>query len=649
MKKKNKIIHTHSRLSKDDVFLFNEGTHYQLYRHLGAHPVNNDRGNGIHFAVWAPNAEAVSVIGDFNDWQTDSHQLKQIHAGSGIWEGMITELESSEKYKYHIRSRYQKYAVDKRDPYAFYGEDPPSTASLTWDLNYQWQDQNWMEQRQQKNRLDQPFSIYEVHLGSWKRKLDPKNDFLNYRELAEELARYCKENGFTHIELLPVMEHPFYGSWGYQTVGYFAPTGRYGTPQDFMYFIDYLHQQGIGIILDWVPSHFPGDEHGLVYFDGTHLYEHADSRQGFHPDWKSYIFNYGRKEVQAFLISSALFWLDYYHVDGLRVDAVASMLYLDYSREAGEWIPNRYGGRENLEAIAFIKKLNETAYSYFPGIQMIAEESTAWPMVSRPIYLGGLGFGMKWNMGWMHDTLSYFSRDPIYRKYHHQELTFSLLYSFNENFILSLSHDEVTHGKKSLLEKMPGDDWQKFANLRLLLGYLFAHPGKKLLFMGCEFGQRQEWQHDFSLDWHLLKTPSHNGVLKWTRDLNHLYKNEKALYEVDFENSGFQWIESNDWEHSILVFLRKRKDGQEKILVICNFVPTPWYNYRIGVPEKGVWKECLNSDSSLYGGSGQGNLGKVKTLPIPMHGQNFSLNLTIPPLGILFLKKQETQEEQTRR
>ena len=640
MKKKNKIIHTHSRLSKDDVFLFNEGTHYQLYRHLGAHPVNNDRENGIHFAVWAPNAEAVSVVGDFNDWQTDSHQLKQIHAGSGIWEGMIPELESSEKYKYHIRSRYQKYAVDKRDPYAFYGEDPPSTASLTWDLNYQWQDQNWMEQRQHKNRLDQPFSIYEVHLGSWKRKLDQKNDFLNYRELAEELARYCKENGFTHIELLPVMEHPFYGSWGYQTVGYFAPTGRYGTPQDFMYFIDYLHQQGIGIILDWVPSHFPGDEHGLVYFDGTHLYEHADSRQGFHPDWKSYIFNYGRKEVQAFLISSALFWLDYYHVDGLRVDAVASMLYLDYSREAGEWIPNRYGGRENLEAIAFIKKLNETAYSYFPGIQMIAEESTAWPMVSRPIYLGGLGFGMKWNMGWMHDTLSYFSRDPIYRKYHHQELTFSLLYSFNENFILSLSHDEVTHGKKSLLEKMPGDDWQKFANLRLLLGYLFAHPGKKLLFMGCEFGQRQEWQHDFSLDWHLLKTSSHNGILKWTRDLNHLYKNEKALYEVDFDSSGFQWIESNDWEHSILVFLRKRKDGQEKILVIGNFVPTPWYNYRIGVPEKGIWKECLNSDSSLYGGSGQGNSGEVKTLPIPMHGQSFSLNLTIPPLGILFLKKQ---------
>jgi 1,4-alpha-glucan branching enzyme len=641
MSKKNNILHSHSRLSKDDIFLFNEGTHYQLYRHLGAHPVTLDRENGIHFAVWAPNAEAVSVIGDFNEWQIGSHQLKQIHIGSGIWEGMIPDVKIGEKYKYHIQSRYQKYCVDKQDPYAFYGEKPPLTASVAWDLDYQWQDQSWMKQRRQKNQLDQPFSVYEVHLGSWRRKPEPENDFLSYRELATELAQYCQENGFTHVELLPVMEHPFYGSWGYQTVGYFSPTSRYGTPQDFMYFIDYLHQQGIGVILDWVPSHFPGDEHSLVYFDGTHLYEHADPRQGFHPDWKSYIFNYGRKEVQAFLISSALFWLDCYHADGLRVDAVASMLYLDYSRNDGEWIPNRFGGRENLEAIAFIKKLNETAYSFFPDIQMIAEESTAWPMVSRPIYLGGLGFGMKWNMGWMHDTLSYFSKDPIYRKYHHQELTFSLLYSFNENFILSLSHDEVTHGKKSLLEKMPGDDWQKFANLRLLLGYMFAHPGKKLLFMGNEFGQRQEWQHDFSLDWHLLDASSHNQILQWVRDLNHLYKKEKALHEVDFDYTGFQWIESNDWEHSVLIFLRKNKDGQEKILVICNFIPTPWYNYRIGVSEKGIWQECLNSDASIYGGSGHGNLGKVQTLPIPMHGQEFSLNLTIPPLGILFLKKQE--------
>jgi 1,4-alpha-glucan branching enzyme len=639
MKKKNKMLHTSSILSKDDVFLFNEGTHYQLYRHLGAHPVSRDKQDGIHFAVWAPNAESVSVIGDFNNWEPNTHKLKQIHAGSGIWEGIITNLEKGEKYKYHIQSRYQKYGVDKRDPYAFYGEKPPFTASVLWDLNYQWQDQIWMEERREKNRLDQPFSVYEVHIGSWQRKLQPENDFLNYRELATELAQYCNKNGFTHIELLPVMEHPFYGSWGYQTVGYFSPSSRYGTPQDFMYFVDYLHQQGIGVILDWVPSHFPGDEHGLVYFDGTHLYEHADPKQGFHPDWKSYIFNFGRKEVQSFLISSALFWLDYYHVDGLRVDAVASMLYLDYSRKEGEWVPNRFGGRENLDAIAFIKKLNETSYSYFPDIQMIAEESTAWPMVSRPIYLGGLGFGMKWNMGWMHDTLSYFARDPIYRKYHHQELTFSLLYAFNENFILSLSHDEVTHGKKSLLEKMPGDDWQKFANLRLLFGYMFAHPGKKLSFMGSEFGQRQEWQHDYSLDWHLLKFPYHDGMLKWVKDLNHIYRKEKALYEVDFDSSGFQWIESNDWSHSVLVFLRKSKNKKERILIACNFIPTPLYNYRIGVPDHGIWREFLNSDASFYGGSGQGNMGKIETVPVPMHGYDFSINITIPPLGILFLKK----------
>jgi len=640
MKKQNKILYKDSILSKDDVFLFNEGTHYQLYKHLGAHPLEKNGKKGFHFAVWAPNAESVSVVGDFNDWNTENHKLRQIHIGSGIWEGFIANLEKEDKYKYHIQSRYQKYSVNKRDPYAFYGEKPPLTASILWDLKYQWHDQLWMKERKENNQLDQPFSIYEVHIGSWRRKLKPENDFLNYRELAVELAQYCKESGFTHLELLPVTEHPFYGSWGYQTVGYFSPTSRYGTPQDFMHFVDYMHQQGIGVILDWVPSHFPSDEHGLVYFDGTHLYEHADPRQGFHPDWNSYIFNYGRKEVQSFLISSAFFWLDYYHVDGLRVDAVASMLYLDYSRKEGEWIPNRYGGRENLEAISFIKKLNEASYYYFPGIQMIAEESTAWPMVSRPIYLGGLGFGMKWNMGWMHDTLSYFSKDPIYRKYHHQELTFSLIYAFNENFVLSLSHDEVTHGKKSLLEKMPGDDWQKFANLRLLFGYMFAHPGKKLLFMGSEFGQRREWQHDYSLDWHILEDEKHAGLLKWVQDLNHVYKEEKSLHEVDFDSSGFQWIESNDWNHSVLAFLRKSKKGEESILAICNFVPTPWYNYRIGVTENGIWQEILNSDSSLYGGSGLGNMGKVKPTPTPMHGFDFSINVTIPPLGILFLKKQ---------
>ncbi len=643
MKKKSDISYQHSLLSKDDVFLFNEGTNYQLYRHLGAHLVHDHDGNksGVHFAVWAPNAEQVSIMGDFNYWQKTAHPLKQFHTGSGIWEGFIANLENGIRYKYHIKSKFKQYCVDKGDPFAFYGEKPPLTSSMVWNLDYQWQDQDWMAQRKERNRLNQPFSIYEVHLGSWCRKNSSTDSFLSYREIAPLLSRYCQENGFTHIELLPLMEHPFYGSWGYQTVGYFSPTSRYGTPQDLMYLIDYFHQQGIGVFLDWVPSHFPGDEHGLVYFDGTHLYEHADPRQGFHPDWKSYIFNYSRNEVRAFLISSALFWLDYYHIDGLRVDAVASMLYLDYSRKEGEWIPNKYGGRENLEAIDFLKKLNETAYFNFPDIQMIAEESTAWSMVSRPTYSGGLGFGMKWNMGWMHDTLSYFSRDPIYRKYHHQELTFSLLYAFNENFILSLSHDEVVHGKKSLLEKMPGDDWQKFANLRLLFGYMYAHPGKKLLFMGGEFGQRQEWQHDYSLDWDLLKLPSHQGMQRWIKDLNRFYRQEKALYEVDFEYSGFQWIESNDREHSVLIFLRKNRNGNEKILIVCNFVPTPWYNYRIGIPERGIWLECLNSDSSLYGGSNHGNMGKVSSRPIPMHGYDYSLNITIPPLGILFFKKQK--------
>lgn len=639
MKKKYNILYKQSILSKDDVFLFNEGTHYQLYKHLGAHLVTDREKKAVHFAVWAPNAEAVSVIGDFNQWQHGSHPLKQIQMGSGIWEGTIPYLDKGIKYKYRIRSRFQQYCADKRDPFTFYGEKPPLTASIIWDLDYKWQDQDWMKTRRDKNQLNMPLSIYEIHLGSWQRKSEPKNDFLSYREIAPRLAQYCQENGFTHVEFLPVMEHPFYGSWGYQTVGYFSPTSRYGTPQDLMYLIDYLHQRGIGVILDWVPSHFPGDEYSLVYFDGTHLYEHADPRQGFHPDWKSYIFNYSRNEVQAFLISSALFWLDHYHADGLRVDAVASMLYLDYSRKEGEWIPNKYGGRENIEAIAFLKKLNETAYHYFPDIQMIAEESTAWPMVSRPTFSGGLGFGMKWNMGWMHDTLSYLSKDPIYRKYHHQELTFSMLYAFNENFILSLSHDEVVHGKKSLLEKMPGDDWQKFASLRLLFGYMFAHPGKKMLFMGDEFGQRQEWRHDYPLDWDLLKYSTHQGIQRWVKDLNQFYRQERALYEADFESIGFQWLESNDSEHSVLVFLRKSRDGKENMLIISNFIPAPWYNYRIGVPKKGIWQECLNSDASSYGGSGQGNLGQVVTSPIPKHGFDYSLNITIPPLGILFFKK----------
>lgn len=625
--------------SKDDIYLHQEGTHYRLYEKLGAHLTKFKEKEGVYFAIWAPNAQSVAVVGDFNQWQSNSHLLKQIHYDSGIWEGFISEIEKGMRYKFHIKSRHRSYQVDKGDPFAFYWEKPPKTASIIWDLDYHWQDQSWMSHRKEYNGLNQPFSVYEVHLGSWRQQLDSTNGSLDYRKLAPILADYMKQAGFTHVELLPIMEHPFYGSWGYQTLGYFAPTSRYGSPQDFMYFVEYLHQQGIGVILDWVPSHFPGDEYGLVYFDGTHLYEHADLQKGFHPDWHSYIFNYGRNEVKEFLISSALFWLEKYHIDGLRVDAVASMLYLDYSRKEGEWIPNQFGGRENLEAIDFIKKLNEAIYQNFPDVQTIAEESTAWPMVSRPLYLGGLGFGMKWNMGWMHDTLSYFSEDPLFRKYHHQQLTFSLLYAFNENFVSSLSHDEVTHGKKSLLEKMPGDDWKKFANLRLLFGYMFAHPGKQLLFMGGEFGQRKEWDHDTSLDWHLLDYPPHQGIFNWIKDLNYFYKNEKALFQFDFEAQGFEWINANDLEHSVLIFLRKGEKKDDQVLVICNFVPVPWHHYRVGVPSKGIWEERLNSDAITYGGSGQGNLGSVKTTPTPIQGKDYSLSLTLPPLGILFLKK----------
>ena len=628
-----------SLFSKDDIYLYKEGTHYRLYEKLGAHLIKFKDKDGVYFAIWAPNAQSVAVIGDFNQWQSNTYLLKQIHSGSGIWEGFISEIEKGMRYKFHIKSRHKGYQVDKGDPFAFYWEKPPKTASIIWDLDYHWQDQSWMSHRKEYMGLNRPFSVYEVHLGSWRQQLDSTNGSLDYRKLAPILADYVKQAGFTHVELLPIMEHPFYGSWGYQTLGYFAPTSRYGSPQDFMYFVEYLHQQGIGIILDWVPSHFPGDEYGLVYFDGTHLYEHADPQKGFHPDWHSCIFNYGRNEVKEFLISSALFWLEKYHIDGLRVDAVASMLYLDYSRKEGEWIPNQFGGRENLEAIDFIKKLNEVIYQNFPDVQTIAEESTAWPMVSRPLYLGGLGFGMKWNMGWMHDTLSYFSKDPVFRKYHHQQLTFSLLYAFNENFVSSLSHDEVTHGNKSLLEKMPGDDWKKFANLRLLFGYMFAHPGKQLIFMGGEFGQRKEWNHDTSLDWHLLDSPPHQGIFNWIKDLNYFYKNEKALFQFDFEAQGFEWINANDLEHSVLIFLRKGEKQDDQVLVICNFVPVPWHHYRVGVPSKGIWEEKLNSDALIYGGSGQGNLGSVETIPTPIHGKDYSLSLTLPPLSILFLKK----------
>ncbi len=560
--------------------------------------------------------------------------------GSGIWEGFLPGITKGSLYKYHVESKYKNYKVEKTDPLAFYWEIAPKTASCVWDLDYQWGDNEWMGNRREKSALNSPISVYEVHLGSWRRVPEEYGRFLTYRELAHQLADYLKDMGFTHVEFLPVMEHPFYGSWGYQTLGYFAPTSRYGTPQDFMYLIDSLHQQGIGVILDWVPSHFPSDEHGLAYFDGSHLYEHADPRKGFHPDWNSYIFNYGRNEVRNFLISSAVFWLEKYHIDCLRVDAVASLLYLDYSREEGEWIPNEYGGRENIEAINFLKRLNEVVYGNFPGAQTIAEESTAWPMVSRPTYVGGLGFGMKWNMGWMHDTLEYISKNPVYRKHHHNQLTFSIWYAFFENFILPLSHDEVVQGKGSLLAKMPGDDWQKFANLRLLFGYFYTHPGKKLLFMGGEIGQWQEWDHENSLSWHLLQYAPHQGIQRWVRELNWFYRNEPALYEQDCEAEGFEWTDFGDWEQSTLSFLRKGKSSKDLILVIGNFTPVPRNNYRIGVPVGGYWKEVLNSDAEVYGGSGQGNLGGVEASSVSSHGRDHSLSLTLPPLAVVVFKKE---------
>lgn len=622
-----------------DIYLFKEGNHFQLYKKLGAHLVNHKGVEGTHFAVWAPNAASVSVIGNFNGWNREAHKLSVRWDSSGIWEGFIPLLKQGELYKFYIVSRENNYCVEKKDPFAFCNEIPPKTASVVWDLDYKWNDEKWLKERQARNGHQAPISIYEVHLGSWRRKLEQENRWLSYRELAHELVDYVKEMGFTHVEFLPVMEHPFYGSWGYQTTGYFAPTNRYGSPQDFMYLVDCLHQNNIAVILDWVPSHFPSDEHGLGFFDGTHLFEHADPRQGFHPDWKSCIFNHGRHEVREFLISSAMFWLDKFHIDGLRVDAVASMLYLDYSRHEGEWIPNQYGGRENLDAMQFIKRLNEIVYGYFPDIQMIAEESTAWPGVSRPTFLGGLGFGLKWNMGWMHDTLLYFSKDPVYRKYHHNDLTFSFLYVFSENYVLSLSHDEVVHGKCSLLSRMPNDDWQKFANLRLLFGYMYGHPGKKLLFMGGEIGQWGEWNHEKSLDWNLLQWGPHQGIQNWVKDLNKLYRKEKALSEIDFSPEGLQFIDTSDYQQGVISFIRKGRDPKEQIIVVCNFTPQTYEAYRIGVPHPGLYKELLNSDAQYYGGSSQGNQGGRNTEPIAFHGFPQSLNLTIPPLGILFLKR----------
>jgi 1,4-alpha-glucan branching enzyme len=622
-----------SLITADDSHLFNEGSHFRLYDKLGAHVVQHAGERVTYFAVWAPNAEQVSVIGNFNDWDKSRQPLFP-KGSTGIWEGFAPGIGQGSLYKYHIRSRVSGYRVDKADPFSCFNEIPPKTASIVWDLDYQWNDQEWMAKRQQHNRLDKPMAIYEMHVGSWRRVLEQGNRSLSYRELAAPLAEYLQHLGYTHVEFLPIMDHPFFGSWGYQITGYFAPSGNYGTPQDLMYLIDYLHQHDIGVIFDWVPSHFPTDEHGLAFFDGTHLYEHADPRQGYHPEWKSYIFNYGRSEVQSFLISNAMFWLDRYHVDDLRVDAVASMLYLDYGRRQGEWIPNKYGGHENLEAINFIRRMNQEVYQHYPAIQTIAEESTSWPMVSRPIYLGGLGFGLKWDMGWMHDTLEYMSRDPVHRRYHHNKLTFRMIYAFHENFVLPLSHDEVVYGKGSLLGKMPGDRWQKFANLRALYGYMYAQPGKKMLFMGSEFGQPSEWAHDGSLPWELLSDPMHRGLKDWVSDLNHLYRNDPALHELDCDPGGFEWIDCDDAEHSVISLIRKGKSTQDLILVVCNFTPVPRYSYRLGAPRAGHWEELLNSDSARYGGSNMGNLGGVSTVPIPLHARPHSLTLTLPPLAV---------------
>lgn len=626
-----------SRISPQDRYLFNEGSHFRLYQKFGAHPETRDGEPGVAFAVWAPNARNVCVIGDFNRWTADAHPLNQIEL-SGIWEGFIPDLKIGSAYKYHIRANGSRYEVDKADPFAFRTELLPKSASIVHDSTYAWHDQLWMNTRAPKNSSEAPISIYEMHLGSWDRVRSDNNRSLHYRELAPRLISYLKENGFTHVEFLPVMEHPYYASWGYQVSSYFAPSSRYGSPQDLMFLIDQLHQHGIGVILDWVPSHFATDEFSLGYFDGTYVYEHADKKQGFHPDWGSFIFNYGRNEVKSFLISSAFYWMDVYHADGLRVDGVASMLYLDYSRKEGEWIPNQYGGKENIEAIEFLKRFNHEICTAFPGTIPIAEESTSWPMVSRPPYLGGLGFKMKWDMGWMHDTLEYMQLDPIFRKYHHHLLTFRMIYAWTENFVLPLSHDEIVHGKGSLINKMSGDMWQKFANLRILFAYMWGTPGKKLLFMGCEFAQWREWNHDDALDWNLLDTPAHSGMQRWVRDLNKLYQSEPALYARDFQPEGFEWIDCQDSDQSVITFLRRGSDGDSLILVALNFTPNPRYDYKIGVPLSGHWQEILNSDAESYWGSGVGNLGGIQTSNDSSHGKPYSIKLTLPPLGAVFLK-----------
>jgi 1,4-alpha-glucan branching enzyme len=629
----------HIRILTDyDIHLLGEGSHHMSYDKLGAHVLEVGDVRGVHFAVWAPNAKTVSVVGDFNQWDNRRHTMHLI-GSSGIWEVFIPGLDEGEIYKFDITSRYHRHHAVKADPYGFYFEHRPKSASVVHDINkYRWRDNGWIKRRQRRNWFESPVSIYEVHLGSWMRVPDEDDRFLTYTELADTLIEYVKEMGYTHIELLPVCEHPLDASWGYQTIGYFAPTSRFGTPEDFMFFVDQCHQNGIGVILDWAPAHFPKDGHGLGFFDGTCLYEHADPQKGEHKEWGTLVFNYGRNEVRNFLISNGLFWLDKYHIDGLRVDAVASMLYLDYSRNEGEWVPNKHGGRENLEAIEFVKKFNEVTHGYFPGILTIAEESTSWPSVTKPVYLGGLGFDMKWNMGWMNDMLGYISTDPIYRKFHHGNLTFSLLYAFSENFVLVLSHDEVVHGKRSILDKMPGDTWQKFANLRLFYAYMFSHPGKKLLFMGGEFGQWHEWKFDRSLDWHLLEELPHQRLQRYSQDLNRLYVTEASLHEVDFQYQGFEWIDFHDADNSMISYVRFAKDRGDHIVVVCNFTPVPHYGYRVGVPEGCFYREILNSDSRLYGGSDLGNAGGLQADPVPCHGRLFSLNVTVPPLSVLYFK-----------
>lgn len=626
---------SHSLFSNFDIHLFKSGKHYRLYEKLGSHPMKVDGVEGTYFAVWAPSANAVYVVGDFNFWQQD-HKLNVRWDGSGIWEGFIPGTGKGTLYKYKIHSNNDGIITEKADPFARSCEHPPKTASVVWEGNYTWKDENWMETRETKNGLDCPYSVYEVHLGSWKRKGD--NEFMTYIELSEDLVSYVKEMNFTHVEFMPIMEYPYDPSWGYQLTGYFAPTSRFGSPEDFKLLVDKLHQNGIGVILDWVPSHFPEDAHGLGMFDGSHLFEHPDRRRGFHPDWKSLIFNYGRNEVRAFLISNALFWLDQFHADALRVDAVASMLYLDYSREEGEWDPNIYGNNENLEAISFIRELNEAVYLNFNGVQMIAEESTSFSMVSRPVSHGGLGFGMKWMMGWMNDILEYFKNDPIHRRHHQNDLTFSITYTFTENFMLPFSHDEVVYGKQSLLYRMPGDEWQRFANLRLLYGYMFTHPGAKLLFMGAEFGQSSEWDFQGSLDWHLLQYNVHSGIQKLVKDLNKLYRDHPALYEKQFTEEGFEWIDFGDHENSVLTFMRKGVDKKNDLIIACNFTPILRLNYRVGIRKTGKLKEIFNTDHEQYGGSGSTDNTTLKVESIPWHGHKKSMELDIPPLGVVILK-----------